>query len=101
MKIGDNCALGMGVLLCNSNHYTDNPEKRAGKVYAEPIVIEDGCWIGARAIVLPGMRIGKGTIIAAGAVVNKDCNPHSLYAGVPAKKIKSLNQIDIKIPKAQ
>jgi maltose O-acetyltransferase len=56
-----------------------------------PVTIEDGCWIGANATVLPGVRIAGGTVIAAGAVVTRDCEPNSLYAGVPATRIKALD----------
>jgi galactoside O-acetyltransferase len=52
------------------------------------IIIEDGVWIGSNAVVLPNTRIGKASIIAAGAVVTKDVEPYSIVAGVPAKKIK-------------
>ena len=54
---------------------------------AEPIVVGRDCWIAARAIVLPGVRIGDGSVIAAGAVVNRTCEPGSILAGVPAKVI--------------
>ena len=53
-----------------------------------PPIIEDDVWISSGAIILPGVRIGKGAIIAAGAVVTKDVEEYSVVAGVPAKKIK-------------
>jgi maltose O-acetyltransferase len=52
-----------------------------------PVVIEDFAWISCRTVVLPGTRIGKGAVVAAGAVVTKDVEPYSIVAGVPAKKI--------------
>lgn len=54
-----------------------------------PIVVEDNVYIGARSIILPGVTIGRNSIIAAGSVVSKDVNPNSVYGGVPAKFIKS------------
>jgi len=48
-------------------------------------VIGDGAWIGARVIILPGVTVGAGAVIAAGSVVTSDCAPDSLYAGVPAQ----------------
>lgn len=54
------------------------------------IVIEDDVWIGANVTVLPGIRIGQCSVIGAGSVVLKDVEPYSVYAGVPAKKIRSL-----------
>ncbi|MCR4913326.1 MAG: acyltransferase [Lactobacillus sp.] len=55
-----------------------------------PVKIDDGCWIGANVTILPGVHIGKGCVIGAGAVVNKDCEPNGVYVGVPAKRIKDL-----------
>lgn len=56
----------------------------------QPITVGDGCWIGARAVILPGVTIGDGCVIAAGAVVSKDCAPNGMYAGVPARRIREL-----------
>ncbi|MDG1873774.1 MAG: DapH/DapD/GlmU-related protein [Mariniblastus sp.] len=54
----------------------------------KPVIIEDGVWLGARSVVLPGITIGKNSLIAAGSVVTKDVSDHTLVAGVPAKPIK-------------
>lgn len=53
-----------------------------------PVVIEDDCWIGANVTILKGVTIGRGSVIAAGAVVTKSCEPYSIIGGVPAKLIK-------------
>lgn len=53
-----------------------------------PVVIEDGCWIGANVTILKGVTIGRGSVVAAGAVVTKSCEPYSIIGGVPAKLIK-------------
>lgn len=53
-----------------------------------PVVIEDGCWIGANVTILKGVTIGRGSVVAAGAVVTKSCAPYSIIGGVPAKLIK-------------
>jgi maltose O-acetyltransferase len=50
--------------------------------------IGDRCWIGARATILPGVSIGDGTVVAAGAVVTKDCEPGAVYGGVPARRLR-------------
>jgi acetyltransferase-like isoleucine patch superfamily enzyme len=55
----------------------------------EKIVIEDDVWIGYGVIILGGVKIGQGSIVAAGSVVTKDVDPFSIYAGVPAKKVRS------------
>jgi len=54
------------------------------------VVIEDDVWLSARVIVLKGVTIGRGAVVAAGAVVTKDVAPHTLVGGVPAKLIRSL-----------
>ena len=53
-----------------------------------PVVIEDDCWIGANVTILKGVRIGRGSVIAAGAVVTKSCEPYSIIGGIPARLIK-------------
>lgn len=63
-----------------------------GHSLAEDLVIEDDVWIGANAIILPGVRIGRHSVIAAGSVVTQSVEPFSVYAGVPARKIKDISQ---------
>jgi len=55
------------------------------------IIIQDDAWIGAGAIILPNVTIGKGAVVGAGAVVTKDVPPYTVVAGVPAKEIKKLD----------
>jgi len=90
VKIGDKCAIGYRVSFYTTNHLIESKYKRAGKCINKEIVIGNGCWIGANSILLPGVNIGNGVVIASGSVVNKDCESNYLYAGVPAKKIKLL-----------
>jgi acetyltransferase-like isoleucine patch superfamily enzyme len=88
--IGDRCDLGMEVMLCTSTHDPGDRTRRAGRYRTAPIRVGDGCWLGARALVLPGVTIGDGCVIAAGAVVTADCEPDGLYAGVPARRVRDL-----------
>lgn len=90
ITIGDNCDIAFGVTFCTSTHEMGSSERRAGSAIGQPIIVGKGCWIGARSMILPGVSIGSGCIIAAGSVVTKECEPNSLYAGVPAKRIKIL-----------
>lgn len=90
IKIGSEVAIAPEVMLCTNTHEMGNEYRRASEVKSSPIFIEDGSWIGARAIILPGVTIGKGCVIAAGSVVITDCLPNCLYAGVPAVKVKEL-----------
>jgi maltose O-acetyltransferase len=91
--IKEKAAIAFDVLICTSSHKIGPPEKRAGISDRKPVVIGKGCWVGARATILPGVVLGDGCVIAAGAVVNKDCKPNTLYAGVPAKEVKTLETI--------
>lgn len=90
ITIGDNTFIGAEAMFLTSSHEIGPPEKRAGLNKDLPIVIGKGCWIGARSTILQGVEVGEGCIIAAGAVVNKNCEANGLYAGVPAKRIKDL-----------
>ena len=91
ITIGDNVRFGMDVeLICVSHEIGDENQRAAEDTY-KPIIINDGCWIGARATILQGVCIGKGTIVSAGSLVIRDCEPNSLYAGVPARLINRLN----------
>jgi len=90
IAIGSEVALGYQVLVLTSTHEPGPPERRHGEWRTAPVTIGDGCWIGARATILPGVTIGGGAVIAAGAVVAEDCEPDALYAGVPARHIRDL-----------
>ena len=90
IRIGKNCGIGMEVMFCTSTHEIGPAFERAGSDSPGPITVGDGCWIGARSVIMPGVTIGNGCVIATGAIVNRDCAPNGLYAGVPAKRIKEL-----------
>lgn len=92
IHIGKNVWIGMRCTFITSSHEIENCQQRAGKIISAPININDGCWIGANVTILPGTVVGVGTVVAAGAVVTKDCDPNSLYAGIPAKKIRELDK---------
>lgn len=90
VRIGDRVLIGPGALITTAGHPLP-PDKR-GKGLAErrPVTIGDDVWIGGNATILPGVTIGNGSVIAAGAVVTEDVPPGCLMAGVPARKIKDL-----------
>lgn len=92
IEIGERCALGIGTRLITSTHTLGPPEARAGTITAQPIRIEDGCWLGAAVTVLPGVTIGRGCVVGAGAVVTRDCEPDGLYVGVPATRARDLTE---------
>jgi maltose O-acetyltransferase len=82
--IGERCDIGPGVKFITGSHQIGNSLRRAGTGTAKPIVIGHGTWIGAESIILGGVTIGDGCIVAAGAVVTKDVPSNVLVAGVPA-----------------
>ncbi|WAC67506.1 DapH/DapD/GlmU-related protein [Agrococcus sp. SL85] len=88
--IGERVNLGPFVKLITDGHEVGGRERRAGRNVWPPIVIGDGAWIGAGAIVLGGVTIGAGTIVAAGAVVTKDLPPNVIAGGVPAQVIRPI-----------
>jgi maltose O-acetyltransferase len=90
VSIGKNCNIGYEVMVLTVSHTTGGPERRAGNTTERNVIIEDGVWIGARALLLPGVRVGKGAVIAAGSVVLNDVESNKLYAGIPAKNKKTL-----------
>jgi maltose O-acetyltransferase len=90
VEIGDRTAFGMFVKVITSTHEIGSHEARAGSWRTAPVTIGAGCWIGAAAIVLPGVTIADGCVIGAGAVVREDCEPDGLYAGVPARRVADL-----------
>lgn len=90
VEIGSLCEVAMEVMFCTATHEMGAENCRSGAAVGLPIRVEDGCWIGTRATILPGVVIKHGCVIAAGAVVARDCEPNGLYAGVPARRIKEL-----------
>ncbi len=91
IEIGHNVMMSPRVSLFAENHnYSDSnvPMKDQG-VQRKPIIIEDDCWIASQSIILAGVTIGEGSVVAAGSVVTKDVPAYSMVAGNPAKVIKS------------
>ncbi len=91
LKIGNHVALSSEVMVYNSQH---DIHDATFKAISKPVTIEDYVFIGPRAIILPGVTVGKGAVVAAGAIVTKDVEPFTVVAGVPAKKIGDRNLKD-------
>ena len=92
LAIGSHVLIAPGVFITDHNHKTSsNLRINQQPCTTEKVVIEDDVWIGANAVVLPGVTISSGAVIAAGAVVSKDVSSMTIVAGVPAKKIGSRN----------
>ena len=92
VDIGNHVNLAQGITVTALNHNFSETNKRIDEqgVSTNPVTIEDDVWVGANAVILPGVTIGEHCVVAAGAVVTKDVPPHSLVAGVPAKVIKQI-----------
>jgi acetyltransferase-like isoleucine patch superfamily enzyme len=90
IRIGANVLFTRQAAAVTGNHVFDNRDAPilSQGIRTDDITIEDDCWIGYRAILLPGVHIGHGTVVAAGAVVTKDLPPMVLAAGVPARVIR-------------
>ena len=88
VDIGRDVFLGPQVMIITSVHQIDQDGQVARMPSPSQVVIGDRCWLGARAVVMPGVKIGAGTIVGAGAVVTKDCEPGAVYVGVPARRVR-------------
>ena len=101
IDIGNRVLIASDVKLYTATHstdpaarnYNDNPDPAYWcSTYARPIRIEDEVWIGGGAILLPGVTIGRGSVIGAGAVVTRNVPPYSVAVGNPARVIKSIER---------
>lgn len=90
IMIGNGVSIGHHVVLITTDHEIGPGSRRSGANTCKPIVIEDGCWIGASTTILPGVTVGRGSIVSAGSVVGASIPPNKLAAGVPARPIKAL-----------
>lgn len=95
IRIGNRVLIGAGAIIAdNDSHPLEVLERRAGGEGAsKPVVIEDDVFIGARAIILKGVTIGRGSVIGAGSVVSKNVPPFCVVAGNPARVVKRLKEV--------
>lgn len=92
VTIGNHVNLAQGITVTALNHNFDDTTKRIDEqgIATKPVVISDDVWIGANAVILPGVIIGRHVVVAAGAVVTKDVPDNTIVGGVPATIIKKL-----------
>ena len=92
VTIGNHVNLAQGITVTALNHNFDDTTKRIDEqgIATKPVVISDDVWIGANAVILPGVTIGRHVVVAAGAVVTKDVPDNTIVGGVPATIIKKL-----------
>jgi len=91
--IGNNVCISQGAYVCTGNHDWNDP---AFGLIVRPVVLEDGVWVGARSVILPGVTVGTSAVIGAGSVVTTDAKPNRIYAGNPAvdKKERAVMEHD-------
>jgi len=89
IKIGNHVSISAETIILTAGH---DVQSKVFKGFTKKVTIEDFAFIGTRAMILPGVNIGKGAVVAAGAVVSKDVEPYTIVAGVPAKIIGRRNE---------
>lgn len=91
ITIGDDVLIGPNVVISSGEHQyrTGRMPVKLQPIVPKRITIGDGVWIGANAVIMPGITLAEGTIVGAGAVVTKSTQPYTIVAGVPAKQIGS------------
>ncbi|MBN2445608.1 MAG: acetyltransferase [Phycisphaerae bacterium] len=95
VRIGNDVMMGPDTLILTMNHRFDRldvPMRLQGHAAPEPVTIRDDVWIGTRVIILPGVTIGRGAVIGAGAIVTKDVPEYAIVGGNPARVIRQRNQ---------
>jgi maltose O-acetyltransferase len=90
VTLGKQVMVGMGVMIVTSDHPLDPDGRPQRQSVGRDVVIGDGAWLGARCTILPGVTVGEGAVVSAGAVVTRDCRPFAVYAGVPARLVGHL-----------
>lgn len=88
ITIGEDCKIAWDVIIMDSDLHPLNSEQ----VIRKPVIIKDNVWIGCRSIILKGVTIGEGAVIAAGSTVTKDVPPSTVVGGAPAKHLADINQ---------
>ena len=93
ITIGDSATIAPGVrILCHDA----SSLRRLGSTWVAPVTIEKGAFIGAESVIMPGVTIGASSIVAAGSVVTKDVAPGTIVAGIPAREIGLVSELDEK-----
>ena len=92
LQIGSRVRIGHDVSLLTVDHRVGPEEMRSGERKFGTIEIGDGAWLASRVVVLPGVRIGAGAIVAAASVVTRDIPPNTLVVGVPARVVRDLSR---------
>jgi galactoside O-acetyltransferase len=95
IRIGDGVMIAPSVTLATTGHPVHPALREDFRRFSEPIVIEDKVWIGSNVVVLPGVRIGYGSVIGAGSVVSRDVPPMTVAMGVPCRVVREITAKDL------
>lgn len=96
ISIGEECRIGTHCIIIDSDFHSIEVERRDEKPSPEEVVLEPHTWVGNRVTILKGVRVGYGSVIAAGSVVNKSIPPMSVAGGVPARVIQRIGQSKVR-----
>jgi acetyltransferase-like isoleucine patch superfamily enzyme len=92
VQVGEGCLIAAGVQICDANghqlSFPDVEQRISTRDDPQAVVIEDHVWIGYNALILPGVRVGRGSVVAAGSIVTRDVPPNCLVGGIPAKVLR-------------
>jgi len=91
IAFGENCLLGPGVHVYTPTHPIDPGERATGEEFGDPVTVGDDVWIGGRAVITPGVEVGDGAVVAAGAVVVDDVPAGTVVGGNPAEEIRRID----------
>lgn len=102
-RIGARVAIATNVTIVvdsnpNNSLLNEEPYVKINLIKTEPVIIEDDAWIGTNVVILPGVTIGRGAIIGAGAVVTRDVPPYSVAVGIPARVVRQLQPLEKIVP---
>src|SRR3954451_4990538 len=92
VELGDSVFTGQSVFVTDASHGYQDPDQPIGKQFGahQPVTIGSGSWIGHGAVILPGARLGRNVVVAAGAVVRGEVEDHAVVAGSPARVVRRL-----------
>jgi putative colanic acid biosynthesis acetyltransferase WcaF len=96
VTIGSNVCVSQSAYLCTGNHDWKSVNM---KLFRRPIVLNDGCWVGARSTICPGVTVGTAAVVAVGCVATRDIPPYEIWAGNPASFVRMRTLVSTTIEK--
>jgi NDP-sugar pyrophosphorylase family protein len=98
LEVGRDCMIGAHCYITDANHgVAAGSSVKSQRMRTAPVVIEDEVWIGSGVVILPGVRIGKGAVIAAGSVVTSDIPRNGIAVGSPARLVRSRDEVEVSL----